>query len=161
VPECNEIRSTHRHVVLVAPEVHWNTGNIGRSCLGAGATLHLVRPLGFSLRARQVKRAGLDYWSRVPLRVWDDFDHFFREMKPAGDEIMLMTKNGKRPYWQMPLSQRIFMVFGSETKGLPVALLERYDERTYQIPIQTGIRCLNLSTAVGIVLYEHVRQCCR
>ena len=161
MPDCKEIRSTHRHVVLVAPEVHWNTGNIGRSCLGAGATLHLIRPLGFSLSARQVKRAGLDYWSQVPLQVWDDFDHFFAEMKPAGDEIMLLTKKGKQPYWRMPSSHRIFMVFGSETKGLPASLLERYDERTYQIPIQPRIRCLNLSTAVGIVLYEHVRQSCQ
>jgi tRNA (cytidine/uridine-2'-O-)-methyltransferase len=160
VTEYNEIRSTHRHVVLVAPEVHWNTGNVGRSCLGAGAALHLIRPLGFSLSARQVKRAGLDYWSKVPLQVWDDFDHFADEMEPAGDEIMLMTKNGKHPYWQMPSSRRIFMVFGSETQGLPALLLERYAEYTFQIPIQRRIRCLNLSTAVGIVLYEHVRQCC-
>jgi tRNA (cytidine/uridine-2'-O-)-methyltransferase len=160
LPESNEISFPRRHVVLVAPEVHWNTGNIGRSCLGAGAVLHLIRPLGFSLSARQVKRAGLDYWSKVPLRVWDDFDHFAGEMKPAGDEIMLMTKNGKRPYWQMPSSQRIFMVFGSETRGLPASLLDRYDEYTFQIPIQPRIRCLNLSTAVGIVLYEHVRQYC-
>jgi tRNA (cytidine/uridine-2'-O-)-methyltransferase len=159
VPECNEIRLCSRHVVLVAPEVHWNTGNIGRSCLGAGATLHLIRPLGFSLDARQVKRAGLDYWSQVPLRVWDDFDHFFGQMRPSGDEIMLMTKSGKRPYWQMPSSRRIFMVFGSETRGLPASLLERYSDYTFQIPIQPRIRCLNLSTAVGVVLYEHVRQC--
>ena len=156
---CDEIRLSPRHVVLVAPEVHWNTGNIGRSCLGAGAILHLIRPLGFSLDARQVKRAGLDYWSDVPLRVWNDFDHFSGRMKPVGNEIMLMTKNGKRPYWQMPSSQRIFMVFGSETKGLPASLLERYGQYTFQIPIQPRIRCLNLSTAVGIVLYEHVRQC--
>ena len=161
MPECKEIRSAHRHVVLVAPEVHWNTGNIGRSCLGAGATLHLVRPLGFSLNARQVKRAGLDYWSQVPLRVWDDFDHFSSEMKPGAGEIMLMTKKGKHPYWRMPSSRRIFMVFGSETKGLPEFLLERYAQCTFNIPIQNQIRCLNLSTAVGIVLYEHVRQCCQ
>jgi tRNA (cytidine/uridine-2'-O-)-methyltransferase len=147
-----------RHVVLVAPEVHWNTGNIGRSCLGAGATLHLIRPLGFSLNARQVRRAGLDYWSDVPLRVWDDFNHFNREMAPSGEEIMLLSKSGKRPYWQMSAARRIFMVFGSETRGLPESLLERYDAHTFQIPIQPRIRCLNLSTAVGIVLYEHVRQ---
>jgi tRNA (cytidine/uridine-2'-O-)-methyltransferase len=160
VPECDEFRLSRRHVVLVAPEVHWNTGNIGRSCLGAGATLHLIKPLGFSLNARQVKRAGLDYWSKVPLRVWNDFGHFSAQMKPAGQEIMLMTKNGTRPYWQMPALPRIFMVFGSETRGLPAPLLERYAERTFHIPIQSGIRCLNLSTSVGIVLYEHVRQCC-
>jgi tRNA (cytidine/uridine-2'-O-)-methyltransferase len=159
MPEFEENRSSRRHVVLVAPEVHWNTGNIGRTCLGAGAMLHLIRPLGFSLNARQVKRAGLDYWSKVPLKVWDDFDHFAGRMEPAADEIMLMTKNGKRPYWQMPFPGRVFMVFGSETKGLPAALLERYGDRTFHIPIQSQIRCLNLSTAVGIVLYENVRQC--
>jgi tRNA (cytidine/uridine-2'-O-)-methyltransferase len=122
--------------------------------------LHLIKPLGFSLRARQVKRAGLDYWPKVALRVWDDLDHFSGQMKPAADELMLMTKNGRHPYWQMPSSRRIFMVFGSETRGLPASLLEGYDQHTFRIPIQSGIRCLNLSTAVGIVLYEHVRQCC-
>ena len=159
MPECDETRSPQRHVVLVAPEVHWNTGNIGRTCLGAGAMLHLIRPLGFSLHARQVKRAGLDYWSRVPLRVWDDFDHFAGQMEPKGEEIMLMTKSGKHPYWQMPFSERIFMVFGSETRGLPATLLKRYSDRTFHIPIQPQIRCLNLSTTVGIILYENVRQC--
>jgi tRNA (cytidine/uridine-2'-O-)-methyltransferase len=158
--EFEEGRSSQRHVVLVAPEVHWNTGNIGRSCLGAGATLHLIKPLGFSLNARQVRRAGLDYWTDVPLRVWDDFDHFHGQMRPAENEIMLMSKKGKHPYWQMPATERVFMVFGSETRGLPASLLERYDAHTFHIPIHSGIRCLNLSTAVGIILYEHVRQCC-
>lgn len=145
-------------MVLVAPEVHWNTGNIGRTCLGAEAMLHLIRPLGFSLDDRQVKRAGLDYWAKVPLRVWDDFDQFISHMEPADDEMVLMTKKGLRPLWQMPLPQRIIMVFGSETKGLPASILERYGNQTYYIPIQSDIRCLNLSTAVGIALYENVRQ---
>lgn len=155
----SEMISFSRHVVLVAPEVHWNTGNIGRTCLGAGAALHLVRPLGFSLGDRQVKRAGLDYWPRVPLRVWDDFDHFISAMEPGAHEMALMTKNGAKPYWQMPFTQRIFMVFGSETKGLPATILERYGGHTYFIPIEPHIRCLNLSTAVGIALYENVRRC--
>ena len=154
----HEIKTFRRHVVLVAPEVHWNTGNIGRTCLGAEAVLHLIEPLGFSLDDRQVKRAGLDYWSKVPLQVWDDFDHFIGEMEPAEDEMVLMTKNGVRPFWQMPFSQRIIMVFGSETKGLPIPILERYASHTFFIPIQSHIRCLNLSTAVGIALYENVRQ---
>jgi tRNA (cytidine/uridine-2'-O-)-methyltransferase len=146
-----------RHVVLVAPEVHWNTGNIGRTCLGAKAQLHLVRPLGFSLDDRHLKRAGLDYWSSVQLHVWDDFDCFSDRMRPGRNEIALMTKKGKLPYWNMPRQQRFFLVFGSETQGLPGDLLARYPSRTYYIPICKDIRCLNLSTAVGIALYETLR----
>lgn len=150
--------SSRRHIVLVAPEVHWNTGNIGRTCLGAGAVLHLIHPLGFSLNDRQVKRAGLDYWSAVPLKVWDDFDQFLSGMRPSDDEVALFTKNGARPFWQMPRPERCFMVFGSETAGLPQSVFDRYPARTYRIPIMSSIRCLNLSTAVGIALYENVRK---
>jgi tRNA (cytidine/uridine-2'-O-)-methyltransferase len=150
--------TTERHVVLVAPEVHWNTGNIGRTCLGADAHLHLVRPLGFSLDDRHVKRAGLDYWPKVNLSVWDDFDHFVRRMKPGSDEIALLTKYGGRPYWRFPVNHRIFLVFGSETRGLPQPLRDRYAEQAYYIPIQADIRCLNLSTAVGIALYDSLRR---
>jgi len=146
-----------RHVVLVAPEVHWNTGNIGRTCLGAGAMLHLVRPLGFSLDSRQIKRAGLDYWPKVSLAVWDDFEHFLAGMTPNEDEIALLTKGGKHPYWQMPAIHRMFLVFGSETRGLPDTILSQFSHRTYHIPICEEIRCLNLSTAVGIALYESLR----
>lgn len=152
-----ESQSLERHVVLVSPEVHWNTGNAGRTCLGAGAALHLVRPLGFSLDDRQVRRAGLDYWSKVPLSVWNDFGHFITAMQPKEDEIALLTKSGLRSHWQMPDSQRLFLVFGSETKGLPESILERYAGRTFRIPTHHQIRCLNLSTAVGIALYESLR----
>lgn len=150
---------SHRlHVVLVAPEVHWNTGNIGRTCLGAGAALHLVRPLGFSLDSRQVKRAGLDYWPEVDLKIWDDFNHFQDVMRPAEEEIALLSKGGSHPHWQIIPRQRLFLVFGSETRGLPPALLSGFAHRTFYIPITTRIRCLNLSTAVGIVLYESIHQ---
>ena len=146
-----------RHVVLVAPEVHWNTGNIGRTCLGAGATLHLIKPLGFSLESREVKRAGLDYWSRVPLRVWDDFGCFLEEMRPGAGEVALLTKGGTRTLWEMERPERQFLVFGSETGGLPGWILERFADSTFRIPISEEIRCLNLSTAVGIALYESLR----
>ena len=149
--------SVERHVVLVAPEVHWNTGNIGRTCLGAGAHLHLVKPLGFSLGSREVKRAGLDYWHRVPLSVWGDFDAFLEEHEPRPQEMALFTKNASAPFWEMPSPERLFLVFGSETAGLPEALLSRWREQTYNIPISREIRCLNLSTAVGIALYESCR----
>jgi tRNA (cytidine/uridine-2'-O-)-methyltransferase len=146
-----------RHVVLVAPEVHWNTGNIGRTCLGADAVLHLIHPLGFSLEDRQVKRAGLDYWHKVQLQVWDDFAHWKTAMQPEDDEVALFTKTGLRPYWKMPSPRRIFLLFGSETQGMPEEILTRFKDRTFRIPIQPCIRCLNLSTAVGIALYESLR----
>jgi tRNA (cytidine/uridine-2'-O-)-methyltransferase len=151
----NHIRE--RHVVLVAPEVHWNTGNIGRTCLGAGARLHLIRPLGFSLDDRYLRRAGLDYWSRVAPKVWDDFDQFEHGLKPVPAEMALLTKTGRHIFWQLPSPPRLFMIFGSETLGLPSKLLERFAEHTYRIPITGDIRCLNLSTAVGIVLFESLR----
>ena len=147
-----------RHVVLVSPEVHWNTGNAGRTCLGAGATLHLIRPLGFSLDAAQVKRAGLDYWNRVDLMVWDSLEDFFSAMEPESCEVALFAKLGSRPFWEMPRQKRLFLFFGSETKGLPEPLLARFSEACFHIPIQDEIRCLNLSTSVGIALYESLRQ---
>jgi tRNA (cytidine/uridine-2'-O-)-methyltransferase len=151
------MQQLERHVVLVAPEVHWNTGNIGRTCLGAGAVLHLIRPLGFSLDSRQVKRAGLDYWPRVPLRVWDDFGAFRAEMAPAADEVALFSKTGSRSFREMPLSSRLFLIFGSETRGLPEGVLSAFPGAAFHIPITSQIRSLNLSTAVGIVLYESLR----
>ncbi|MGD9330415.1 MAG: tRNA (cytidine(34)-2'-O)-methyltransferase [Desulfobacterales bacterium] len=147
-----------RHVVLVAPEVHWNTGNVGRTCLGAGAVLHLVRPLGFSLDSRQVRRAGLDYWPRVDLAVWNDFDQFLAQMVPGFHEICLFSKRAARSYRRLPIQKRLFLVFGSETRGLPKEIRSRYPEAHYHIPIHRDIRSLNLSTAVAIALYESLRE---
>jgi tRNA (cytidine/uridine-2'-O-)-methyltransferase len=146
-----------RHVVLVAPQVHWNTGNIGRTCLGAGVRLHLVKPLGFSLADKAVKRAGLDYWPKVDLKVWETFDAFMATLQPAAEELAFFTKNGRNSYYQLPVAERLFLVFGSETQGLPAKLLSRFATRTYRIPITGEIRCLNLSTAVGIALFESLR----
>ena len=147
-----------RHVVLVAPEIHWNTGNIGRTCLGTGTNLHLVKPLGFSLNDKYVKRAGLDYWPHVDVRIWNHFQAFLDAMLPAEEEISLFTKSGARSFWDMPSIERMFLVFGSETKGLPRDILARYPGLHYCIPMTGAIRSLNLSTAVGIVLYETLRN---
>jgi len=146
-----------RHVVLIEPNIPWNTGNIGRTCLGTGAHLHLVKPLGFSLESRDMKRAGLDYWNRVKLSVWEDFRSFEKTMDPQKEEVAIFTKNGARPFWEIPSSERLFLVFGSETKGLPEAIISKYIHATYHIPITKEIRSLNLSTAVGIALYESLR----
>jgi len=147
-----------RHVVLVEPQVPWNTGNIGRTCLGTDAFLHLIKPLGFSLGNREIKRAGLDYWHNVKLSVWDDFKSFQKEMAPGTEEVALFTKNGSLPFWSMSFQKRLFLIFGSETKGLPEGMMFEYKHATYHIPITSEIRCLNLSTAVGIALYESLRR---
>lgn len=146
-----------RHIVLVAPEIHWNTGNIGRTCLAVDASLHLIEPLGFTLDDRHLKRAGLDYWKDVRLNVWDSYDHFLRQVSPLDSEIALFSKTGTESFRDLPNLQRLFLVFGSETKGLPQNIRQRYKE-SYYIPIQSVIRSLNLSTAVGIALFESLRS---
>ncbi len=148
------------HVVLVHPEIHWNTGNAGRTCLAAGATLHLVEPLGFSLDEREVKRAGLDYWEHVDLRVWRDWDAFERELPDLGEPYFFSTK-AKRLLWDAPLGshESVVLVFGRETGGLPDDIRTRYRERLVAMPIHSPVvRSLNLSTSVGIALYETLRQ---
>jgi len=154
----NYTETFERHVVLVAPEVHWNTGNIGRTCLGVGAFLHLIKPLGFSLESRQVKRAGLDYWHKVRLSVWENFEAFAEEMKPQKTEVAVFAKSGKKSFLNMPGGNRLFLIFGSESRGLPESILSMYQDETYHIPIFRDIRSLNLSTAVGIALYESIRD---
>ena len=151
-------QNLERHVVLVAPEIHWNTGNIGRTCLATGAFLHLIKPLGFSLNSREVQRAGLDYWQNVKLTLWDDFDKFIMKMVPQLGEMAVFSKRGSKPFWAMPSAKRLFLVFGSETRGLAEEILNRYSACTYHIPISAEIRSLNLSTAAGIALYESLRS---
>jgi len=147
-----------RHIILVAPQIHWNTGNIGRTCLAVGAQLHLIKPLGFSLHSREVKRAGLDYWPRVRLRVWDELESCLTKLAPQPNDMAVFSKNGLKPVWSIPKAERLVLVFGSETRGLPQAFLSRYHNQTYHIPISADIRSLNLSTAVGIALYESLRS---
>ena len=155
-------RSANRgtHVVLVHPEIHWNTGNAGRTCLAVGATLHLVEPLGFSLDEKQVKRAGLDYWEHVDLRVWPDWPAFEAQLPSLGDPYFFSTK-ATRVFWDAPLgvAESVVLIFGRETGGLPAALHATYADRFVTMPIQSPrVRSLNLSTSVGVVLYEVLRQ---
>lgn len=146
------------HVVLVHPEIHWNTGNAGRSCLAAGATLHLVEPLGFSLDEREVRRAGLDYWEHVPLRVWPSWDTIERALPDLGQPWFFTTK-AERTLWDVELAEDIVLVFGRETGGLAPEIHDRYRERTVGLPILSPhVRSLNLSTCVGIGLYEVLRR---
>ena len=148
------------HVVLVYPEIHWNTGNAGRTCLAAGATLHLIKPLGFSLDEREVKRAGLDYWEHVDLHVWPNWEAFERELPSLGDPYFFSTK-ATRLFWDAPLDspKGVVLIFGRETGGLPPELHERYRDRFVTMPMQSPyVRSLNVSTSVAVALYEVLRQ---
>lgn len=148
------------HVVLVEPEIHWNTGNAGRTCLAAGATLHLIRPLGFTLTEREVKRAGLDYWEHVDKHVWPDWDTFEAQLPALGEPYFFSTK-ATRSYWDAPLGDcdRIVLIFGRETGGLPPALHAKYADRFVGMPMHSPhIRSLNLSTSAALGVYEVLRQ---
>jgi len=145
------------HVVLVAPEIPPNTGSIARLCAATYTRLHLIRPLGFSLDNRYLKRAGLDYWPWVDLHVYDDWEQFRRQHRGAC--LHLFSARATRSYLEAPYVAGDYLVFGSETKGLPKPLLAAHRDTTYVIPIDSPhVRSLNLSNAVSIVLYEALRQ---
>lgn len=146
--------------MLVHPEIHWNTGNVGRTCLATGATLHLIEPLGFSLDDREVKRAGLDYWEHVDLKVWPTWSEFENELPALGDPWFFSTK-ATQLFWDAPLgaASNVVLVFGRETGGLPAEIHERYSDRFVAMPILSPlVRSLNLSTSVAIAIYEVMRQ---
>jgi tRNA (cytidine/uridine-2'-O-)-methyltransferase len=144
------------NVMLIEPEIPPNTGNIGRLCLATGSTLHLVKPLGFSIDDRELRRAGLDYWKDVDVRLWDSLDDLQRAQDPAARLFFLTTKSN-RAYYDVNFQPGDFLVFGRETKGLPEALLAANPGQLLTIPMQ-GARSLNLATAVAIVLFEAMRQ---
>lgn len=146
------------HLVLVHPEIPWNTGNTGRSCLAFGAQLHLVKPLGFSLDERQVRRAGLDYWNRVPLRVHEDLAQFEALLPELGDP-WLLAPEGPLQLMELPLRRPAVFLLGSEASGLPPDLLERHPGRVVSIPQAPGsVRSLNQSTCAALALYEFRRR---
>ena len=146
------------HVVLVEPEIHWNTGNAGRTCLAAGARLHLVGPLGFSLDARQVRRAGLDYWPWVMPCLWAGWEELARDLPTLGEPILLAV-DGRRELWDFDLTGATVFVLGRESVGLAPGIRAAWPDRLARLPQRSPhVRSLNLSTCVGIALYEALRQ---
>ena len=146
--------------MLVEPEIHWNTGNAGRTCLAAGAQLHLVEPLGFSLDDKQVRRAGLDYWPHVQPVVWFNWTAFEDALPSLGEPWFFSTK-ASRCFWDADLAreQSTVLIFGRETAGLPADLHERYVTQFVSLPMQSPhVRSLNLSTCVGIAVYDVIRR---
>lgn len=149
---------TTLHVALVYPEIPWNTGNAGRTCLAAGAQLHLIRPLGFRLEDRFLRRAGLDYWPRVEPVVWPDWEAFEAALPELGTPFLL-TPEAPRCLWQVTFPEQTVLILGREGSGLPAELRNRYAGACVSIPIaDPGLRSLNLSTTVGIAVYEVLRQ---
>lgn len=144
------------NIVLVEPEIPQNTGNIARTCAATGAALHLVGPLGFSIEDRYLKRAGLDYWHLLQLSYYDSLEEFFCVNK--GSHFLYCTTKAAKSYHEITYPHDCFILFGKETKGLPEPLLRDNYENCIRIPMLEGIRSLNLSNSVAVVLYEALRQ---
>lgn len=146
------------HIVLVEPEIPPNTGNIARSCAATGTKLHLVKPLGFSIDDKTLKRAGLDYWPFVDLEVHESLDEFLEKYKNM--PMYFATTKGIRKYTDVAYEENAMLLFGKETAGLPAALIDKHKDRTIRIPMSrdTRLRSLNLSNSANIVLFEALRQ---
>jgi tRNA (cytidine/uridine-2'-O-)-methyltransferase len=145
------------NVVLVEPQIPPNTGNVARLCSVTEARLHLVGPLGFSIADKDLRRAGLDYWGRLWRAVYTDLDEFLERL-PAGARMHLFTARATRPFWEARYLPGDYLVFGSEPRGLPASFLLKYPECRVSIPMRPGARSLNLSTSVGVGVYEALRQ---
>ena len=144
------------NIVLVEPEIPQNTGNIARTCAATGASLHLVKPLGFEIDDRKLKRAGLDYWDKLDITYYENLDDFFTK-NPDADFYCYTTK-ANQPYTDIAYPKRVFLLFGKETRGLPEELLVANPTRCVRIPMRDTLRSLNLSNSVAIAVYEVLRQ---
>lgn len=144
------------NIVLVEPEIPQNCGNIARTCAATHSVLHLIRPLGFDISEKAVRRAGLDYWSSVDVRVYENLEDFFA--KNTVREMWCLSTKAPRCYTEASYSDGCFLFFGKESKGLPEEFLEEHRQETVRIPMLPGIRSLNLSNSVAVTVYEAMRQ---
>ena len=144
------------NIVLLEPEIPQNTGNISRTCAATGATLHLIKPLGFSLDEKSLKRAGLDYWDKLDLKVWENWEDFISHNE--GANLWFASTKSAKCYSDVTYGKDDYLVFGKETRGLPEHLLKANYDRCVRIPMRPTLRSLNLSNSVAIVLYEALRQ---
>lgn len=144
------------NILLHEPEIPYNTGNIGRTCVATGTALHLIKPLGFFIDEKSVKRAGLDYWDKLDLHVYEDFNDFIDKNPNA--TIYMATTKAKKTYTEVTYEKDSFIMFGKESAGIPEDILIKHPNTSIRIPMEPNIRSLNLSNAVAIVLYESLRQ---
>jgi tRNA (cytidine/uridine-2'-O-)-methyltransferase len=153
-----DLREHQLKIALLHPQIAPNTGNIARACVASGTALHLVRPLGFVLSDRQLRRSAMDYWPRLKLTVHDDADAFFRAVETSQARAWFFTTKSERPLWDVHFSDGDWLVFGSETAGISEQILQAHPTQLLRIPQLPEERCLNLSAAVAIGLYESLRQ---
>lgn len=153
------------NIVLINPEIPNNTGNIGRLALGSGCRLHLVKPFGFEIDDTRLKRAGLDYWKHLDVQYYESIVDFFKQHNTTSPErsrrakFAFLSSHGTKSHYEIPFEEDLFLVFGKESKGLPAEVTEKYPEQLYTIPMfSEHIRSFNLANAVGIVVYEGIRQ---
>ncbi len=145
------------NIVLVEPEIHTNTGNIGRLSLASGSNLHLVKPFGFELTDARLKRAGLDYWQHISLHIYESIDEFYE--RNQGKKMVYLSSHAEKEYYDIPYEDDLFFVFGKESSGLPDTITEVNQDKLYKIPLFSDkIRSLNLANAVSIVVYEGIRN---
>ncbi len=145
------------HVVLVNPDIPYNTGNIGRTCIGLDAELHLVKPLGFQIDDKHLRRAGLDYWKEINLTVHETYNHFISTVNDK--RLVFASTKANIDYFDYQYKPGDYFIFGSESSGLPESIVYSNLERCVKIPMPGKIRSLNLSNAVSVILYEAYRQC--
>ena len=144
------------NIVLYEPEIPANTGNIGRTCVATGTSLHLIKPLGFDISDKAVRRAGMDYWKELDLHVYENFEEFVE--KNPGARIYMATTKARKAYTEVEYKGNDFIMFGKESAGIPEEILIKYEETSVRIPMIGEIRSLNLSNSVSIILYEALRQ---
>ncbi|MEA3228556.1 MAG: tRNA (cytidine(34)-2'-O)-methyltransferase [Campylobacterota bacterium] len=145
------------NLVLVHPQIPNNTGAIGRLCVNAGASLHLIKPIGFDIDEKAVRRAGLDYWDKLDLHIWENLDQFFQKNSITNNAYFATTKTDK-PYFDVKFQKNDFIFFGSETAGIPEEILSKFKSQNITIPMTENGRSLNLAISTGIVLYDAIRQ---
>jgi tRNA (cytidine/uridine-2'-O-)-methyltransferase len=146
------------HIVMFEPQIPPNTGNVARTCVATDTVLHLVKPLGFSIEDRDLKRAGLDYWEHLDLRLHESLEEVIEEAQQAHADFYFFTKFGKTKYTDITYRTNDYLIFGKETTGLPDFVHEQYPERGLRMPMGPRMRSLNLSNTVAIALYEALRQ---
>ena len=146
------------NIVLHEPEMPANTGNIGRTCVATGTRLHLIEPLGFKINEKQLKRAGLDYWDKLDVTVYDNFQDFLEKNPDARTNMYMATTKAHHAYTEVSYEKDCYIMFGKESAGIPEEILVDYEDTCVRIPMLEDIRSLNLSNSVAIVLYEALRQ---
>ncbi|MBR5608924.1 MAG: tRNA (cytidine(34)-2'-O)-methyltransferase [Elusimicrobiaceae bacterium] len=146
------------NIVLINPEIPFNTGNIGRSCVATGTRLHLVGKLGFKIESKEIRRSGLDYWPNLDYKRYETWEDFLAANNPSQDQLFFMSTKGEKSYFQAQFKDGDFLCFGAESCGLPKEFYAKYQDRLFTIPMTGPVRSLNLSSSAAITLFEALRQ---